>query len=126
MTGTSLAPLAEKVLNMETRARRAAAAAYKERKVEGGVYAVRCVPTGQIWVGQWPNLEAVQTRLWFTLRHGRHPRGELLAAWRTHGEEQFSFEVLERIENEKSEYLQSAKLKERVEHWRMQLRAAPI
>lgn len=32
--------------------RKAAIAAYKERKVIGGVYAVRCAATGEVWVGR--------------------------------------------------------------------------
>lgn len=31
--------------------RKAAIVAYKERKPVAGVYAVRCAPTGEIWVG---------------------------------------------------------------------------
>ena len=69
-----------------TEDRKAAIAAYKERKVIGGVYAVRCTATGEVWVGQWPNLATIQNRIWFTLRQGSHPNPDLqtilAAEWR--------------------------------------------
>lgn len=111
---------------MKGEARKAAVAAYKERKVVGGVYAVRCEASGEIWVGHWPNLETIQTRLWFTLRQGTHPRKELLEAWRRHGEAQFSFEVLERLEDETSSSTRDAALKDRASHWRDKLKANTV
>ena len=111
---------------MKGEARRAAVAAYKERKVVGGVYAVRCAASGETWVGHWPNIETIQTRLWFTLRQGTHPRKGLLEAWRRHGEAQFSFEILERLEDEPSSYTRDADLKDRASHWRKELNADPM
>ena len=108
---------------MKGEARKAAVAAYKERKVVGGVYAVRCAASGETWVGHWPN---IQTRLWFTLRQGMHPRKELLEAWRRHGEAQFSFEVLERLEDEPSTYMRDLDLKDLASHWREKLKANPM
>jgi hypothetical protein len=46
--------------------RRAAKAAYTERKSVAGIYAVRCLPTGQVWVGATPNLDAIQNRIWLS------------------------------------------------------------
>jgi hypothetical protein len=62
---------------MKGDARRAATAAYKERKVVGGAYLIRCAVSGEAWVGQWPDVSTIQTRLWFTLRQGSHPRKDL-------------------------------------------------
>lgn len=111
---------------MKGEARKAAVAAYKERKVVGGVYAVRCEESGEIWVGHWPNIETIQTRLWFTLRQGTHPRKELLEAWRRHGESQFSFEILERLDDETPSYARDSALKDRASHWRQTLNARPM
>jgi hypothetical protein len=113
---------------MKGEARKAAVAAYKERKVVGGVYAVRCEASGETWVGHWPNIETIQTRLWFTLRQGTHPRKGLLEAWRHYGEAQFSFEVLERLEleDETSSYIRDSALKDLTSHWREKLKANPI
>jgi hypothetical protein len=31
--------------------RKAAVAAYKERKIAAGIYAIRCVASDQVWIG---------------------------------------------------------------------------
>jgi len=111
---------------MQGEARRAAVAAYKERKVLSGVYAVRCLASGDVWVGAWVDLATIQNRLWFALRQDSHPRKDLLAAWRKHGEAQFSFEVLEMLDAETSPYLRASKLAERAAHWREILRAGAL
>ena len=43
--------------------RKRAVAAYKERKVEAGIYVVRCLASGQVWVGSAPDLSTIQNRL---------------------------------------------------------------
>ena len=98
---------------MKGEARKAAIAAYKERKVVGGIYLVRCEASGEMWVGQWPDIETIQTRLWFTLRHGTNPKKEMLEAWRRHGEARFSFEILEKLEEETSSYIRASSLRDR-------------
>ena len=42
--------------------RKAAIAAYKERKTVAGVFVIRCKASSEIWVGQTPNLEKIQNR----------------------------------------------------------------
>jgi hypothetical protein len=111
---------------MKHEERKAALAAYKERKVVGGVYRIVCQPTGAAWVGQWSDLATIQTRLWFMLRQGANISASLLAAWRAHGEANFSFDVLEEIEGDESAYVRTALLKERAAFWRKKLGAAPI
>ncbi len=61
--------------------RKAAIAAYKERKTIAGIYVVRCAASGEAWVGQAPNLETIQNRIWFSLRQGSHTCRSLQAAW---------------------------------------------
>jgi hypothetical protein len=106
--------------------RKAAIEAYKERKKVAGIYAVRCAVSGEIWVGQSPNLDTIQSRIWFTLRLGNDPHQSLQKAWRDHGAESFTFEVLERLADEESSYVRNALLKERVAHWRSTLHAQAI
>ncbi len=99
--------------------RRAAIAAYKERKREAGIYAVRCLPTGMCWVGKTPDIAAVRNRLWFSLGQRKDPRPALQAAWTGHGAEAMAFEVLERIEEKETEtaLLRERRLKERFAFW---------
>lgn len=106
--------------------RKAAVNAYKERKVIAGIYAVRCGPSGECWVGQAPDLSTVQNRLWFTLRQGNGPWRALQAAWRSHGPDAFSFEVLERIEGEDIAYLRDGILKDRLAQWTGELKASSL
>jgi hypothetical protein len=111
---------------MNKEERKAAVAAYKERKAPAGVFAVRCIPTGEAWVGQALDLGTIRNRVWFVLGHGSHPVRTLQAAWTAHGGEAFAFEELERIEDDLPSYARNAALKERVGHWRAELGAAAI
>lgn len=111
---------------MKGEARKAAIAAYKERKVVGRIYLIRCEASGEVWVGQWPDIGTIQTRLWFTLRQGTNPHKERLEAWRKHGEPQFSFEILEKLEDERSSYIRASILKERSFYWREKLSAKAV
>jgi hypothetical protein len=110
---------------METiNTRRALVRDYKERTVQAGIYAVRCVPTGAVWVGGTPDLSTRQNGVWFSLRTGGHTATSLQAAWNAHGEAAFVFEVLEALDDEGLERLGKASLlAERREHWRAALNA---
>jgi hypothetical protein len=111
---------------MKCEDRKAAVAAYKERKVAAGVYALRCIPTNQRWVGRAPDLSTVQNRLWFTLRQGGHPHRTLQAAWREHGPEGFAFEEVERLDDEALAYVRDRVLKDRLTYWCTTLGAEAI
>lgn len=114
---------------MKTDDKRAARAAYKERKQVAGIFAIRCVPSGEVWVGQTLTLLTVQNRLWFMLTHGRTEMVSLRAAWSAHGPDSLSFEELERIDDEEilnAPYIRDTLLKERLAHWRAQLNASQI
>lgn len=106
--------------------RKAATAAYKERKAAAGIYALRCVPSGACWVGRAPDLEKIQNRVWFSLRQDSHPHRNLQAAWREHGPDAFTFEIIEKIKDEEAAYLRERILKERLAHWLAALKAEAI
>ena len=106
--------------------RKAAIAAYKERKTIAGIFVVRCTASGEAWVGQAPNLATMQNRIWFTLRQGGHPCRSLQAAWNAHGEAGLTFGECERLEDEESAYVRNALLKERMLHWQAELNAEAI
>lgn len=111
---------------MPTADRKAAVAAYKERVAVPGVFAVRCGPTGEAWVGQSRNIDAQKTGLWFALNAGSYPNRDVQAAWKTHGEAAFAFEPLERLEPEPMAYVLNARLKDRLAHWMATLNAARL
>lgn len=97
--------------------KKAAVAAYKERKAVAGVYTLRCVPSGERWVGTAPDLDAIWNRLWFQLRMNASPHRDLQAAWNRHGADSLAFAVVERLEDEPLAYARNATLKARVRHW---------
>ncbi len=111
---------------MERSVRKEAVAAYKERKAVAGIYLLRCVPSGQVWVGQAPDIETVRNRVDFTLRFGGGTNAALAAAAKTHSVQDFGFEELERLEDQKTRYIRDALLKERAGFWRAKLGALPL
>ena len=118
---------------MKTEDKKAARAAYKERKQVAGIFAIRCAQSGEVWVGQTLTLLTIQNRLWFMLTHGRpeshQEMASLRAVWNAHGSDSLSFEELERIDDEEilsSPYIRDTLLKERLAHWRKTLEASQI
>ena len=106
--------------------RKAAIAAYKERKTVAGIYVVRCAASGEAWVGQASNLETIQNRIWFSLRQGSHTCRRLQTAWNMHGEAGLTLGECERLKDEASDYVRNSLLKERMLHWLSELKAEPI
>jgi len=111
---------------MDKSERKTAVSAYKERKAVAGVYAIRCAPTGEQWIGAAPDLSTIWTRRSFALRQGVEMNKALQSAWNTHGPDSFAFRILEEIDLEQLTYGRERALKERVQHWREALGAAAI
>lgn len=111
---------------MQGEDRKAAVAAYKERKVESGIYAVRCVPSDQVWVGSAPDLSTIQNRLWFILRQGNNQHRSLQEAWAAHGSEVFTFEAVEQLTDDDPGYIRTAALKLLHAHWIAKLNGTRI
>lgn len=112
---------------MDKQSRREAIRQYKEQKPGIGLFAVRCAPTGDVWVGMSRNLDQQQNGLWFSLRQGSHPNRAVQSAWSTHGPEAFSFEVLEVLDPEGlSATGVASRLKDRDRHWRETLAAGKL
>ena len=106
--------------------KKAALAAYKERKAEPGIYAVRCAPTGRVWIGAAPELSAIWNRVSFALRQGEQKPASLQAAWREYGPDSFTFEPLEALTDEQLVFGRDRMLKERLGHWAEKLGAEKI
>lgn len=106
--------------------RKAAISAYKERKVEAGIYSIRCAASGETWVGRAPDLSTIQNRIWFTLRQGINSHGSLQQGWNAHGPDAFTFEILEQLEDEDSAYIRDRALNDRLMHWTETLGAVRI
>jgi hypothetical protein len=110
---------------MEHSARKAAVASYKEIKAAAGVYAVRCLPTGEVWVGRSANLAAQRNSVEFQMRHGPN-NPAMRAAWAVHGAACFCFEPIETAPEQLTPAGRRDFLKARALHWRQALGAAAI
>jgi hypothetical protein len=110
---------------MEKAERKAAADAYKDRKVAAGIYVIRCLASGEAWVGQTADVSKIENRVRFSLKQGTHPHGSLKAALMRHGADAFTFEVVEALDIEES-YARAEALKARQAHWLAQLAGTPI
>lgn len=101
-------------------------AAYKERKVFAGIYALRCAATGETWVGAALDLGSIRNRVWFALRQRNHHRPTVQAAWDAYGAAGLSFEEVERLPLDDADYVRDVALKERLAHWRSRLKGEAI
>lgn len=100
---------------------------YKERKQPRGVFAVRCAATGDCWIATTQNLDKQQNNLWFTLKLGTHINKNLQAAWNTHGEATFTYEILDQLDDDITDaYAIKADLKTMEELWREKLGAKAV
>jgi hypothetical protein len=100
--------------------------AYKARKPQRGIYAVRCTATGRVWVGSTPNLGAARNRLWFSLNGEMHTDAAMQTDWAAHGEQAFEFETLEKLKDDVAPLGVADLLKEKKEHWLERLGAVPL
>lgn len=103
--------------------KRAARAAYKERKLNAGVFIVRCAASNRSWVGAARDLAAAENKLWFGLRNGGAANAQMRADLLAHGRDAFAFEVLETVDPEKPPLYLADHLKERAAYWRDALKA---
>lgn len=109
---------------MDPQERKAAIAAYKERKPPWGVYAIICTATGEAWVGCSRRVDTQKNRIWFELGLGTSRRASLQAAWNQHGERAFRFEELERLRDDFPEFERDDELKKRQALWLSRLQAS--
>jgi hypothetical protein len=107
--------------------RKAAIAAWKDRRRPAGVYALRCLADGACWIGRTADLEAIGNRHFFALRQGSHTDRTLQAAYAAHGAAAFRLEVLERLtEDDLPPYARDEALKDMLARWRTALGARVI
>ncbi len=90
---------------------------YKLKKTPQGVFAIRCLSSGQAWLGPSTHLDSEQNSAWFQLRLGQHRNSRLQAAWNAHGEDAFTYQILETFEDDVAPLLLKNTFTERLEHW---------
>lgn len=65
-----------------------------------GIYQIRCIPTGKIYVGSAVDIQARWKNHRSYLKRGTHRNKYLQSAWDKHGEDNFECRVLELVERE--------------------------
>jgi hypothetical protein len=107
--------------------RKAAIREFKERKTERGIFAVRCLPTGSVWVDSAMDLRAAENRTWASLRLGDvHADKSISEEFRTHSRDAFTFEILEKLDEDVAEMSIRDLLKEKKLHWLKELGARKL
>ena len=79
------------------------AAAYKEKKKTGGIYAVRNSVTGRALLGAAPDLEGFRNRFAFSLATDSCVQPKLDNDWKTYGGGAFVLEILETLEKKETQ-----------------------
>lgn len=93
--------------------RQAAIDAYKERKADWAIVAVRIGTS--TWLKAVADPAAFERRMSFTLRTGSALTPDMAAAFRDAG--QFSLDILERLDPELSDMARETRIKDRLAHW---------
>lgn len=83
---------------MEQARRKEMIAAYKQRKVEGGVYEVRCTENGKCMVRSDSDWKGAKNRFEFSQSTGSCFMGVMQEDWKRYGSVAFTFRVLETLE----------------------------
>jgi|KBSMisStaDraftv2_1062788.scaffolds.fasta_scaffold00307_25 hypothetical protein len=71
---------------------------YKELKFRMGVFQIRNLDNGKVYVDSTTNINSIYNRLRLQLNFGNHPNEALQSDWKLLGEDHFKFEVLGEIE----------------------------
>ena len=76
---------------------------YKERVKPAGVYQVKNLSNGKVLLNSSLNLEGPLNRHRFMLKIGSHTNKELQKDWNELGPDQFTFEILEEVQQRKDD-----------------------
>ena len=71
--------------------------AYKQNPPKMGIFQIRHLPTGRVFVVSARNLQGIMNSHRFQLRFGSHPNKRLQADWKADGPDAFAFEVLDEL-----------------------------
>ena len=85
---------------MDAARKKALLAAYKNRKPEMGIIAIRCAETNETFLTPATDIAAYCNRIRFQLSAGNCPSQQLQQLWRQYGQDAFSFEVVKRLKYE--------------------------
>ena len=88
---------------------------------------MRCSVTGNVWTDSAMDLEAMENRIWFAVRmEDRFMNKTLVAEYREHGRDAFTYEIVEKLDDDIAQMSLRDVLKERKAHWIEKLSAQSI
>lgn len=91
------APTATATATSTSTTRRALVRSYKESRLPAGVFVIRNLLNGRVYVGGSLNLDGAMNRHRFELRTRSHRNKLLLRDWLEHGEQNFAFEIVDHV-----------------------------
>jgi hypothetical protein len=95
---------------------------YKEAGPAAGVYAIRNLAEGRVYLGASMNVEGALNRARFELRQRGHRHKALMADWLRLGEAQFAFEVVDVLKKRDDPAFDAkAELADLLQLWRTEL-----
>ena len=71
--------------------------AYKDRRKPAGIFHIKNMVTGRVFLGSSLDLDGVLNSHRFRLQSGLHPNEAMQKDWRERGEGDFRFEILETV-----------------------------
>lgn len=77
---------------------------FENKKTSMGILIIKNIESGKIFPKATLNAEAWINKSKFVLRLGQFENAELQADWNTLGEDQFTFEILDRLEEDDSPF----------------------
>ena len=89
---------------------------YRASRRPMGIFAVRNLINGRVYVGSSTDLSAEFSRIRFQLYAGAHPVKDLEADWKRYGTGNFEFEILEELPPQADPSYNPAADLERLEH----------
>lgn len=113
---------------MDQESKKRITAEYKERKVIGGICAVKNTANGKLLLLTAPELQTMRNRFEFTQKINSCFNPKLQKDWTLYGKESFSFEVLEELKKKEDqtsrEFAEDLKVLE--EMWREKFEAGQL
>jgi hypothetical protein len=98
-------------------------AQYLERKKIMGIFKISFVGDENIYLGAAPDIETIQNRISFTLKHTNDNKNEIAYLYKKFGLAHMKFDILEAIEFEADNYIRRKILKEKLGQYLLALNA---
>lgn len=76
---------------------------YKNRKITGGIFCIKCHGNNRMWIRAAKELEGQKNRYNFFISTDTCPEPAMQTEWKVFGANSFSFDILEEIERKETQ-----------------------